>query len=279
MMNTGQKIKESFLIGTLNIGLPTADVYSDVDLMYTLYTGVPTHPRCETWAQPEDPNALSNITLTIDQICLSNIPEEELTYENQPIWATWLLVPILLNYIAGWWAWYRADKKKNRTWLACLLGVYPQLRAASIIKELWKDPMRGQAKKRKFDRGTSEAEVFLEAIPSSCIMSYIFGQSGTLNNIRNPDRRNMRVAAQLCGNNFSTDYWKFLFTFLTSLTSASLGMAKVLKVSNVTDTSKYLNFQIFSWESVRCFRKEVSSPPDSLLSSLPASSPCSTRLS
>ena len=278
MMNTGQKIKESFLIGTLNIGLPTADVYSDVDLMYTLYTGVPTHPRCETWDQPEDPNALSNITLTIDQICLSNILEEELTYENQPIWATWLLVPILLNYIAGWWAWYRADKKKNRTWLACLLGVYPQLRAASIIKELWKDPMQGQAMKRKFDRGTSEAEVFLEAIPSSCIMSYIFGQSGTLNNIPNPDRRNMRVAAQLCGNNFSTDYWKFLFTFLTSLISASLGMAKVLKVGDATDTSKYLNF-LFSWESARCFRKEVSSPPDSLLSSLPASSPCSPRLS
>ena len=35
---------------------------------------------------------------------------------------------------------------------------------ASIIRELWRNPKRGLAKKRKFERENSETEVFLEAI-------------------------------------------------------------------------------------------------------------------
>ena len=31
-------IKETLLLGVLNVGLPTADVYSDIGLTYKLYT-------------------------------------------------------------------------------------------------------------------------------------------------------------------------------------------------------------------------------------------------
>ena len=64
------------------------------------------------------------------------IPTEEVEYESHPTWATMLLVPFLLNYFASWFTWYRIDKRKQITWLACLFNVYPQLRAASVIREL-----------------------------------------------------------------------------------------------------------------------------------------------
>ena len=44
MLSTGQLAKETFLVGTLKIGLPTADVYSDGALMYKLYKGYLYHP-------------------------------------------------------------------------------------------------------------------------------------------------------------------------------------------------------------------------------------------
>ena len=50
MLSTGQLVKESLLIGTLNIGLPTADVGSDGVLIYKLYRGVPYHPNCPYYA-------------------------------------------------------------------------------------------------------------------------------------------------------------------------------------------------------------------------------------
>ena len=138
MLSTGQKVKETFLIGTLNIGLPTADVYSDGALIYTLYRGFPYHPSCNWYNYDYD-------------TCMAGIPEEQLEYDHHLTWATMLLIPFLLNYFASWYAWYMIDKRKQITWLACLLNLYPQLRAATIIRELWRDPKRGLAKKRMFE--------------------------------------------------------------------------------------------------------------------------------
>ena len=47
MLTTAEKVKETLLLGTLNIGLPTSDVYSDGALMYEFYRGYPFHPDCE----------------------------------------------------------------------------------------------------------------------------------------------------------------------------------------------------------------------------------------
>ena len=79
------------------------------------------------------------------------IPTEEVEYESHPTWATMLLVPFLLNYFASWFTWYRIDKRKKITWLACLFNVYPQLRAASVIRELWRDSKRGLSEKKRFE--------------------------------------------------------------------------------------------------------------------------------
>ena len=132
-----------------------------------------------------------------------------------------LLVPSLLNYMAGWYTWYQVDKKKKFTWPACLLGVYPQLRAANVIRELWRNPKRGLAKKRKFERDVGQLEVFLEAVPTTYIMTYM----GTRASI------GTTTLLGLTGAPGSSNRKLFLLSFLTSIISASLGMAKSLKVT------------------------------------------------
>ena len=139
-----------------------------------------------------------------------------------------LVVPFLLNYIASWYTWYRIAQRKRKkfTWLACLMGLYPQLRAANIIRELWRDPRRGTrrgiAKKKKFDRELCETEVFLEAVPTTFILTFIIARFDS-------NMRNRRAAFQLEPDE-QTDL--FLITYLTSIITASLGMAKVLKVKS-----------------------------------------------
>ena len=103
-----------------------------------------------------------------------------------------------------------------------LVGLYPQLRAVNIIRELWRDLKRGLSKKQKFERDLSEKEVFLEAVPTTFILTFIIARfdSGV---------RNRRAAFQLEPDE-QTDL--FLITYLTSIITASLGMAKVLKVKS-----------------------------------------------
>ena len=221
MMTTAGVVKETVLIGTLNIVLPTADVYSDGALVYTLYRGNPYHPNCNIWDTV--PNPILNKTfdvLTINKTCVDGIPEEQLEYDHHLTWATLLLIPFMLNYMASWYAWYQMDKRKQFTWLACLVGLYPQLRAVNIIRELWRDPKRGLSKKKKFERDLSEKEVFLEAVPTTFILTYIAGRLQTSISL---DRRNIRAGVYL-------NIGLFVSTLFTSIITASLGMSKALKV-------------------------------------------------
>ena len=114
------------------------------------------------------------------------------------------------------------DKRKMFTWPACLLGLYPQLRAANIIRELWRNPRRGLVKKRKFERDIVETEVFLEAVPNTYILTYIITRISETGDI-------------IAQNGFrgapgSYNIILFSLSFLTSVISASLSMAKCLKV-------------------------------------------------
>ena len=47
MLTTFQEVKETFLIGGLNIVLPTSDVYSDGTLIYEYNTGYDYHEDCD----------------------------------------------------------------------------------------------------------------------------------------------------------------------------------------------------------------------------------------
>ena len=65
-------LKETFLLGTLNVGLPTVDVYSDLALTTKLY----------------------------------------LYEKRHYIYATSLLIPFFINYALGWRAWYYSKNQK-----------------------------------------------------------------------------------------------------------------------------------------------------------------------
>ena len=94
MLSTGQLVKETILFGTLNVGLPTVDVYTDGVQMISFYMGYPYHPSCFSMDE-------HNLTI-FNQTCLGQIPKEQLEYENHPFWGTLLLVPFMLNYLVGW---------------------------------------------------------------------------------------------------------------------------------------------------------------------------------
>ena len=103
-------IRETFLLGSLNVALPTVDVYSDIALATKLYLN------------------------------------------GHPNWASLLLGPFLVNYAVAWFAWFTTEKKKKFTWIAALLGCYPQFVAARIIWLIWTQPVKGVREKKYFER-------------------------------------------------------------------------------------------------------------------------------
>ena len=178
-MSDVNPIKETFLLGSLNVALPTADVYSDLALTTKLF------------------------------------------YNNHPNWASLLLVPFLVNYTLCWIAWFTTEKQKKFTWIAALLGCYPQLVAARIIWLFWTQPARGVKEKKHLERNLMENEIFTEAVPTALIMSFLMVV------VRFGDRIEGRL---IIGEHGSAGYYLFFVTFTTSVLSAGLGLAKCLKV-------------------------------------------------
>ena len=85
-------LKESFLLGVLNVGLPTFDVYSDLGLTVKLYKSTVTIPEYEICNQ------------TFPDGCQTFLSRKEVV--SHPIYATSLLIVFLINYALGWRAWY-----------------------------------------------------------------------------------------------------------------------------------------------------------------------------
>ena len=180
-MEDVNQFKEIFLLVLLNILLPTVDVYSDLALVTKLYYG-----KCEY-----------RIRVSI---------------KPHPKWASLLLVPFLVNYTLCWIAWFTTEKQKKFTWIAALLGCYPQLVAARIIRLFWSQPVKGLREKKHLERNLMENEIFTEAVPSGLIMTFLLTMG-----------RDRELV-------FGADPLLFLVTFSTSVLSAGLGLAKCLKV-------------------------------------------------
>ena len=57
-------LRETLVIGTFNIGLPTTDVGTDGALIYKLFGGFPYHPNCTDFLhQPRGPSSLTSALL------------------------------------------------------------------------------------------------------------------------------------------------------------------------------------------------------------------------
>ena len=137
-------------------------------------------------------------------------------------YATFLLIPFLLNYILTWINWSRIDEQKRITWVACLLGCYPQVKAAQVIWYLWTYPEKAMEKKKKMERDVAEMEVFVEAVPTTMVMTFLM--------VRAVFSKNREDGFVIKGVPGSQQEYLFFFTFATSVLSASFGLAKNLKV-------------------------------------------------
>merc|ERR1712130_114763 len=168
MVGTWQQYKETLLIGTVYIALPTADVYSDGAFIMKLALGTIHHPACD-WEEIHWNSVWNDWSKewSTNETCLARIPKEEVLTERHPVWTSMMILPFLANYIMTWFLWYQIDHRKRLTWLACLLNLYPQARAAGIIFEVWRNPKRGLAKKKKFEREVAGMEADCQRQPKS----------------------------------------------------------------------------------------------------------------
>ena len=139
----------------------------------------------------------------------------KLYLNNRPNWASLLLGPVLINYALCWFTWWTTDKQKKVTWIAALLGCYPQFVAARIIWLIWTQPVKGVREKKYFERNLIENEIFTEAVPTALIMTCLM----ILSTFDGPTYKLIWGDPNL-----------YLVTFFTSVLSAGLGLAKCLKV-------------------------------------------------
>jgi len=160
--------------------------------------------------------ALLNILLPTVDVYSDLALVTKLYYNGHPKWASLLLVPFLVNYTLCWIAWFTTEKQRKFTWIAALLGCYPQLVAARIIWLFWTQPVKGMREKKHLERNLMEHEIFTEAVPTALIMTFLMvvtidDQSGVV-----------------IGEGLSEIL--FFVSFTTSALSAGLGLAKCLKV-------------------------------------------------
>ena len=128
------------------------------------------------------------------------------------------MVPFLVNYALCWIAWFTMEKQKKFTWIAAILGCYPQLVAARIIHLFWTQPLKGMNEKKNLERNLMENEIFTEAVPSALIMTFLWLVSSGL------PGSDLIIGEDLLDNVL------FFVSFGTSFLSAGLGLAKCLKV-------------------------------------------------
>merc|ERR1711988_2005594 len=88
-------------------------------------------------------------------------------------------MPFLLNYIVCFYTFFRlTSSKKKYFFIFPLLDLYPQYEAAKLIYFIYKDPVKGKKEKRDFDQNISLHEVFLEAVPTTVIITVIWFKEG-----------------------------------------------------------------------------------------------------
>ena len=145
----------------------------------------------------------------------------KLYWNGHPNWASLLLGPFLANYSLCWIAWFTTEKQKKLSWIAALLGCYPQLVAARIIWLFWTQPMKGLREKKHLERNLMENEIFMEAVPTALIMTFLMVL------VRLGWSKEGRL---IIGDPVTPGFYLFLVSFSTSVLSAGLGLAKCLKV-------------------------------------------------
>ena len=205
-------MKNTSKTNLFSIMLPTADVFSDLRLILTLYFFTPIKYIKEN---EEECNRMDFDTY------VECVPTG---WKSHPRFATALLIPFMLNYILSWLAWTRLERNKQATFIWPVLNLYPQYRAVQVVKLFWTDSERALEEKRELEREFSLTEVFMESIPTTFIITIIWMtvSESVLENNRD------RIA--IVGPYGHNDEIFFYTTYGLSVFSASFGLAKCLQV-------------------------------------------------
>ena len=115
-------------IVVLNIVLPTADVFTDMNLAIRLYT---PPPRCKyyNWNSGDTLRGIyEKCQEDPGTFCFKNENRNHCwLIEPHPKMATVLLIPFLLNYIVCFYTFFRLTTNRKRyTFIFPLLNLYPQ---------------------------------------------------------------------------------------------------------------------------------------------------------
>jgi len=200
ILGRGEKIKETVSLGLLNVVLPSITVFSALALAIRLY-----------WDGNDNyiPFGIDLRTVTVDFDTENDIYTQFGRY-GQYACGTMVLVPLLLNYLICWYIWATTDKRKSYTWVAALLGFYPQFVACKAILLIWTDPKGGLQEKKQLESNLEQVMLFCGRVPSAIVMICIFYFKNGL--------KDSEVAINL--------FWVALST---SAITSSLGLAKTLK--------------------------------------------------
>ena len=216
-LNSVERIK-IFLKNTaitifFSILLPTVDVLTDLRLIIFLYFLAPDRFEKENGEECSYRDFYYS-----DNGC---IPKGWMSHWK---FGTALLIPFLANYFLSWLTWARLEKDKRGSWWLPALNIYPQYRAARVVTMFWTKPARATEKKAKFEREISLGEVFIESVPTTLVMTAILPlllENRATDNI---------TRYSLMGPPGSYEFFLFFITFGISVLSASLGLAKCLKI-------------------------------------------------
>ena len=101
MPSRSEKIRETVILGLINVALPTFDVFSDLLVGIKFFIGSRSHPLCDEKYE----EVKERIRCYYEEA-----PMENMTYTPHPAWATMMFMPYFLNYLICWYVWVTTDK-------------------------------------------------------------------------------------------------------------------------------------------------------------------------
>ena len=101
-LKTSEKIKETIILGVLNVVLPSVDVYSDIALVVNFLVGSRRNPYCEELFQRDLSFSPSD---RLNCFYNDSVPTTNVTYTSHYGWASMMFVPFLFNYLICWYVW------------------------------------------------------------------------------------------------------------------------------------------------------------------------------
>ena len=119
-----QKAQKMIPFIALCIILPTVDVVTDVLLIKKLITG---GYRCKHSEEDDNDIDFERCKANSVTYCTSEAANNDVcVHRNDPIYATALFLPFLLNYLVSFYTWKRICKNKMKTFIFPIINIFPQ---------------------------------------------------------------------------------------------------------------------------------------------------------